>query len=115
MAKAPHPVEVVQAAGIAAGKKYPKEVLKVGQKMMSDDPRFKDHPAHFMTVEEVVQRDIERATARPGERRVVKPRENQPDRNATNKAPGQAAATKAKKANKEKKPDAPKKKAAAKK
>ena len=97
MAKSVVAVEVVEGAWIA-GKKYLSQALKQGQKMYSDDPRVKDHPRNFLTVDEV----IERATAVPGEKRETKPkpkpRTRASDRNAKNKAPKQAAAAKAKKA-----------------
>ena len=98
MAKAIVAVEAIQNAWIAGGKKYPPQALHQGQKMMSNDPRVKDHRDQFLTVDEV----IERATARPGEKRETKPkpkpRKRAPDRNAKNKAAKQAASVKAKKA-----------------
>ncbi len=98
MAKAVVAVEVVRNAWIAGGKKYPPQALHQGQKMLSDDPRVKDHADQFLTVDEVV----ERATAVPGEKRETKPkpktRKRASDRNARNKAPKQAEAAKAKKA-----------------
>ena len=98
MAKAVVAVEAIRNAWIAGGKKYPPQKLKQGQKMLSDDPRVKDHGDQFLTVDEIV----ERATAVPGEKRVTKPkpkaRNRASDRNARNKAPKQAEAAKAKKA-----------------
>ena len=110
-------VEAIRNAWIAGGKTYPPQKLSRGQKMLSDDPRVKDHGDQFLTVTEV----IERATAVPGEKRETKPkpkpRTRAPDRNAKNKAPKQAAAAKAKKteAAKNEKARAAREKAAAKK
>ncbi len=101
------PVEAVKGGFITGrdGKNaYPKQMIKVGQKFLADDPRVRNNKTMFLPVDEV----IERATAVPGEKRETKPkpkpkpRQRASDRNAKNKAAKQAASTKAKKAEKAK-------------
>ncbi len=92
-------VEVIAGVGIAKTKDYPNQVLKAGAKFDAKDKRVKNNPAHFRKVEDGPVADlVEAATAAPGEKREVKPREYKPDTNAQNKKKAKAKTVAAAKA-----------------
>ena len=68
-------VEVKESVHIPARKQYPKQTLKRGMKFDAKDLRVKNHPEHFIAVEDAETEDIiEKATAAPGEKRATKQR-----------------------------------------
>ena len=65
-------VEAKQAVHIPARKQYPKQTLKAGMKIDAKDLRVKNHPEHFVSVEDAPnEHSIERATSTPGEKRTT--------------------------------------------
>ncbi len=74
-------VEAKHSVAIAETKDYSRQVIKKGMKFLATDKRVKNNPDHFADVEEI----IEAATAAPGEKREVKPRNRTTPTNTKNK------------------------------